>query len=87
MISVFIEKGVGLVLPGFVPDPLGEVYLYFPSLTEIQIWFGVGGFGALMFTVMTKIALPLLKDHEKEEEEKEKNEEEEKKQWLLPRAF
>jgi molybdopterin-containing oxidoreductase family membrane subunit len=58
-IGVFIEKGIGLVLPGFTPSTLGEVYAYFPSLPEIQIAIGVAGAGMLVFTLLTKVAIPL----------------------------
>ena len=58
-LGVFIEKGIGLVLPGFTPSTLGEVYEYFPSLPEVQILIGVAGVGILVFTLLSKIAIPL----------------------------
>jgi nitrate/TMAO reductase-like tetraheme cytochrome c subunit len=57
--GVFIEKGIGLVLPGFTPGTLGEVYEYTPSLAEVMICIGVAGVGMLVFTLLTKIAIPL----------------------------
>ena len=35
--SVYIEKGMGLIIPGLTPDTLGEIYVYRPSLTEITV--------------------------------------------------
>ena len=60
MLAVFIEKGIGLVHPGFAPTPFGEIYSYVPSASEWLIWFGVLGVGMLIFTVLTKITLNLV---------------------------
>lgn len=59
-ISVFIEKGMGLVLPGFTPGVLGEYYIYMPSTTEVLVSIGIWGCGFLALTFGTKIAIPLL---------------------------
>jgi molybdopterin-containing oxidoreductase family membrane subunit len=58
-VGVFIEKGIGLVLPGFIPGTLGEVYEYAPSIQELMILVGVAGVGILIFTLFTKVAIPL----------------------------
>ena len=58
-VGVFIEKGIGLVLPGFTPGTLGEVYEYTPSSTELLILVGVVGVGILVFTLLCKVAIPL----------------------------
>ncbi|MHC4779217.1 MAG: sulfate reduction electron transfer complex DsrMKJOP subunit DsrP [Planctomycetota bacterium] len=57
--GVYIEKGIGFIIPGFTPDPLGQIYVYTPTLTEIQIGAGVFGVGFLVFTVLCKIAIPI----------------------------
>lgn len=59
IIGVFIEKGIGLVLPGLTPGTLGEVYVYNPSIVEVMISIGIAGIGALIFTIFCKAALPL----------------------------
>lgn len=59
-LGVFIEKGIGLILPGLTPGLLGEVYEYAPSPVELMIGVGVAGAGALVFTVITKVAIPLV---------------------------
>ncbi|MEM2982971.1 MAG: NrfD/PsrC family molybdoenzyme membrane anchor subunit, partial [Candidatus Bathyarchaeia archaeon] len=41
IIGVYIEKGIGLVVPGFVPDTLGEIYEYSPSWIEGKITIAV----------------------------------------------
>jgi len=58
-VGVFIEKGIGLVLPGFTPGTLGEVYEYFPSRVEIMIGIGIAGVGVLVFTLLCRAAIPL----------------------------
>ncbi|MDH3213570.1 MAG: polysulfide reductase NrfD [Myxococcales bacterium] len=69
-VGVFIEKGIGLVLPGFTPGTLGELYEYAPAFPELMISVGIAGVGTLVFTVLTKIAVPLA-FHEDEESSQE----------------
>jgi len=54
--GVYIEKGLGLLLPGMTPDAIGEVYHYVPSLHEVLIGAGVWAVGALLYTWMVKVA-------------------------------
>ncbi len=61
--GVYIEKGMGLVIPGMTPDTLGEIYEYKPTLTEWSIAAGVFGVGFLIFTVLVKVAVPILSGH------------------------
>ena len=56
-LSLWIDKGVCLVLCGFMPSPLGAITRYVPTLPEILITVGVWAVGALMITVFYKIAL------------------------------
>ncbi len=58
--GVYIEKGIGLIIPGFTPDTLGEIYEYFPSLSEIFITIGIFSTGFLIYTLMLKIAVPII---------------------------
>jgi molybdopterin-containing oxidoreductase family membrane subunit len=58
--GVYIEKGMGLVIPGMTPDTLGEIYEYRPTLNEWAIAAGIFGIGFLVFTVLVKIAVPIL---------------------------
>jgi len=59
-VGVYLEKGMGLVIPGLTPDTLGEIYEYVPSSSEIAISAGIFGIGALAFTFMVKVATPIL---------------------------
>ncbi len=59
VLGVYIEKGLGLIVPGFVPDPLGEIYEYWPSASEGVIAAGIWATGALLLTLMLKFAVPI----------------------------
>jgi molybdopterin-containing oxidoreductase family membrane subunit len=59
-IGVYLEKGMGLVIPGLTPDTLGEIYEYAPSRTEFTIACGVFAVGFLLFTLMVKVATPIM---------------------------
>lgn len=59
IIGVWIEKGMGLIIPGFVPTSLGEIVEYSPSLVEFAVSMGVWSIGALIFTAILKIAIPI----------------------------
>ncbi|MDP1833136.1 MAG: NrfD/PsrC family molybdoenzyme membrane anchor subunit [Geothrix sp.] len=58
--SVYIEKGMGLIIPGLTPDALGEIYVYSPSSTEIAVAAGIFAIGFLVFTLMLKAAVPMM---------------------------
>jgi Ni/Fe-hydrogenase subunit HybB-like protein len=56
-LSLWIDKGIGLIVGGFVPSPLGAVTKYVPTPTEIAITLAVWAVGFLMITVFYKITL------------------------------
>lgn len=56
----YIDKGMGLIIPGLTPDALGEIYEYYPSMTEVRVAAGVFALGFLVFTLMLKVAVPIL---------------------------
>jgi molybdopterin-containing oxidoreductase family membrane subunit len=58
--GVYIEKGMGLIIPGMTPDTLGQIYEYRPSATEWGTAAAVFGIGFLVFTLLVKIAVPIL---------------------------
>jgi Ni/Fe-hydrogenase subunit HybB-like protein len=58
--GVYIEKGMGLIIPGMTPDTLGEIYEYTPTRMEWGVAAGVFGIGFLVFTLLVKIAVPIL---------------------------
>lgn len=56
-IGIWIEKGMGMVIPGFVPDTLGEIYEYMPSIYEILITVGIFSLGAMLYTLLVRAAV------------------------------
>ena len=55
--SLWIDKGLGMVIAGFVPNPLGKVVHYAPSLPELMISIAIYAIGLLVLTGLYKIAL------------------------------
>ena len=51
---------MGLVIPGFVPTPLGELVEYLPTINETLVCIGIWAFGLLSFTVLLRMAVPIL---------------------------
>ncbi len=58
--SVYIEKGLALIIPGYTPDVLGQIYVYTPSLIEIRTAVMIFSVGFLFFTFMLKIAIAII---------------------------
>lgn len=61
--GVYIEKGMGLVIPGMTPDTLGEIYEYRPTMVEWGVSAGIYGIGFLVFTLLVKVAVPIMSGH------------------------
>jgi hemerythrin-like metal-binding protein len=59
-VGIWIEKGMGLIIPGFIPSTLHEVVEFTPTVTEWKITLGVIAGGLLVYTLLLKIALPIL---------------------------
>ncbi|HNS98309.1 MAG TPA: polysulfide reductase NrfD [Polyangiaceae bacterium] len=59
-IGVWIEKGMGLIVPGFIPSPLHEIVEYQPSVVEWKVTAGIWAFGLLVYTAALKIAVPVI---------------------------
>ena len=60
IVGIWIEKGMGLVIPGFIPSPLGELVEYRPTLNETLVCFGIWSFGLLCYTVFLRMSVPIL---------------------------
>jgi Ni/Fe-hydrogenase subunit HybB-like protein len=59
-VGVWIEKGMGLVIPGFIPDSLGGIYEYSPTGIEILVSLGIFATGMLVFTMLLRVAIPIM---------------------------
>jgi molybdopterin-containing oxidoreductase family membrane subunit len=60
-LSIWIDKGMGMVVTGFVPNPLGKVTEYFPTAPEIAITLGIYAIGMFLVTIFFKVALSVKK--------------------------
>jgi molybdopterin-containing oxidoreductase family membrane subunit len=54
-LSLWIEKGLGLVVTGFVPSPLERITEYTPTGPEVAITIGIWAMGLLLITIFYKI--------------------------------
>jgi len=59
VVGIWTEKGMGLVFPGFVPNPLGEIEEYAPNAGEIILCVGIVALGAFLYTAMAKITIAI----------------------------
>ncbi len=60
--SIWLDKGLGLIIGGFVPSPLGTITRYTPTLPEWTIVLGIWAMGALMTTAFYKVTLSIWKE-------------------------
>ena len=58
--GIWIEKGMGLIVPGFVPTPIGEVTEYYPTFVEWLMTAGIWAFGFFILTILLKGAIGIL---------------------------
>jgi len=56
-LSIWIDKGMGMIVAGYIPNPLGTVTEYFPTIPELAISLMVYAIGALIITILYKVAL------------------------------
>jgi molybdopterin-containing oxidoreductase family membrane subunit len=57
VLAIWIEKGVAMVVTGFIPSPLGRITEYTPTVPEIAITVGVYAVGGFVLTVLYKMVL------------------------------
>ncbi len=60
IVGIWIEKGMGLIVPAFVPSPLGEIVEYTPTLREIVVCLGIWALGLLIYTIFVRVSVPVL---------------------------
>lgn len=71
IVGIWIEKGMGLVIPGFIPTTLGEIIEYQPSTNETLVCLGIWAFGLLCYTVFLRMAVPILQGRMSRDNESE----------------
>jgi Ni/Fe-hydrogenase subunit HybB-like protein len=57
IVAIWIEKGIAMIVVGFIPSPLGKITEYTPTVPEIAITVGVYAIGFFVLTVLYKIVL------------------------------
>jgi Ni/Fe-hydrogenase subunit HybB-like protein len=57
--AIWTEKGMGMVIPGFIPSPLGEIVEYAPTWVELAVTAGIWAMGLFILTVLVRVALPI----------------------------
>jgi molybdopterin-containing oxidoreductase family membrane subunit len=60
IVGIWIEKGMGLIVPAFIPTALGEIVEYVPTWNEILICLGIWAFGLLLYTIFVRTSVPVL---------------------------
>ncbi len=56
-VAIWIEKGFGLIVPGFIPGPYGKIAEYLPTGIEVGVTLGIWALGAFVFTILAKTAI------------------------------
>ena len=62
IITTWIDKGIGLMIGGFVPNPFGRIFEYWPTVPEVFISLGVWATGFLVVTILYKIAISVKEE-------------------------
>jgi molybdopterin-containing oxidoreductase family membrane subunit len=64
LVGTWIDKGLLLMVGGFVPNPFERIIIYWPTIPEIVITIGVWSFGALILVLLYKIAISVRREIE-----------------------
>ncbi len=64
VIGIWIEKGLGFLVPGFIPSTIGDLIQYLPTPNEIFIVLGTWATGLLIYTFLVKLTLPIIRGTE-----------------------
>jgi Ni/Fe-hydrogenase subunit HybB-like protein len=56
-LSIWIDKGLGLIITGFIPTPFGKVVQYWPTVPEALISLAIWAIGIFLITIFYKITL------------------------------
>jgi molybdopterin-containing oxidoreductase family membrane subunit len=60
--GIWIDKGLGLISGGFIPNPLHQITDYLPTFPEVMITVGVYAIGFLLLTFLYKIAVSVREE-------------------------
>lgn len=59
IVGIWIDKGMGLIVPGFIPDARGAYVEYQPTFSEARVSIAVWAIGLLIFTGLAKASIPI----------------------------
>lgn len=62
IIGTWIDKGLGLVIGGFIPNPFHRVIEYMPTIPEIIICLAIWATGFFILTILYKIAVSVKEE-------------------------
>ena len=62
IVSTWIDKGFGLVIGGFIPNPFDRVFEYWPTVPEVLISVGVWATGFFILSVLYKIVVSVKEE-------------------------
>ena len=62
IIATWIDKGLGLIVGGFTPNPFETVTDYWPTTPEMLITIGVWATGFFVLTILYKIAISIKEE-------------------------
>jgi molybdopterin-containing oxidoreductase family membrane subunit len=62
IVTTWIDKGLGLMIGGFVPNAFGKIFEYWPTVPEALISLGVWATGFLVLTILYKIAISVKEE-------------------------
>ena len=62
VVTTWIDKGMGLISGGFVPNPLDKITEYWPTVPEAFITLGVWAAGFLILTILYKVAVSIKEE-------------------------
>jgi molybdopterin-containing oxidoreductase family membrane subunit len=69
-VGIWIEKGMGLIIPGFIPNTLHEIVEYLPNGLEWRVSAGIWAAGLIIYTLAIRIAMPIFSGEVSMEKEK-----------------
>ncbi len=63
-IAIWMEKGIGLIVPGLIPSPLGEIVDYLPTWVELSVTLGILALGITVVSWLIRAALIIEERYE-----------------------
>ena len=62
IVTTYLDKGLGLMTGGFVPNPLEKVVEYWPTVPEAFITLGIWALGFFILAVLYKVAISVKEE-------------------------